>query len=1447
MADTAMLMKKALRELQDLRGKLNTLERSRTEPITIVGIGCRFPGGADTPESYWKLLRDGVCTVGPIPEDRWDVSAFYDPDPAAPGKMYVREGGFLDRVDEFDPLLFGISPREAVWMDPQQRLFLEVCWEALERAGYAPDSLTGIKTGVFAGISSFNYATHILSSFDVAELDPFFGTGNALSVVAGRLSYTLGLNGPALAVDTACSSSLVALHLACESLRRGECDMAVAGGVGLILTPETTIGFCKAGMLARDGRCKTFDASADGYVRGEGAGVIVLKRLADAKASRDKVIACIRGSACNHDGRSTGLTVPNGPAQRAVIEAALANGAVEPGRMAFVEAHGTGTSLGDPIELVALGAVFAGRSESDAPLLLGSAKTNLGHLEAAAGIAGVIKVALSMQHGEIPPHLHLSQPTPLFDWDAHRLRIAAHLTPWPETLPFAGVSSFGFSGSNAHVVMERASETASDTVSTERPLHIFTFSARTGEALEELKQRHLGALDTTTNLPDRCFTTNAGRAQFGHRAAVVAASAEELGSLLISGNFQRGASDTEPRVAFLFTGQGSQYVGMGRELYDTQPGFRRTLDRCNEILRGELPVSLLDVLYGSGTKLHETAYTQPALFALEYALAKLWMSWGVTPTAVIGHSLGEYVAACIAGVFDLEAGLKLAALRGRMMDALPRDGEMIAVLAVRQTVESFVKRYSNDVSFASFNSPNNVVISGQREAIQRISAELSSSNLPFRSLQVSHAFHSLLMEPILSGFEAAAARIPMSAPMLTVISNVTGKPLPIDMPPSPDYWCSHIRQPVRFEEGVRSIQSENIDTFIEIGPSPILLGMARQCLPDSSASFLPSLRAGHSDWKTILSSLAQIYIQGAQVDWLGFDRDYKRNRVELPTYPFQRQRYWVGSDLRKRSNGRDATEECVYRVEWSPIQPLASRANTVAWRIEGADDRLRRDLHARLDVPQAQTKGAIYLGTNDVSPVDHCSALLDVLKTIEEGPLWIVSDGTLASSPLRGMAKSIALEYPERWGGIIELDPEFSPHEQVDSVVRILCGAVGEDREVALRGGEFLVPRLQRMQLAPKVAGVVRDDATYLISGGLGGVGLQIAQRLAQDGARHIVLVGRSLPSDQALVVIDNLQQSGVRVRIEKADVAGLDEMSVVMSRIEESGVPLRGIIHAAGVLDDGILSGMSRQRFATVMRPKVVGAWVLHQLTEALPIDFFVMCSSAASVFGAPGQSNYSAANTYLDALAAYRRSRGLPAISINWGPWAATGMSARSSRGTSGVESLSPDLATKILSRCLQHPEGQLLVMRANWDTLARQFKRTPMILTDLLPSQKATSHRPSMQDRLQKLSSEQRREWLTGYVQEKVAEVLRLASADLVPLRQGFFDMGMDSLLAVELKNNLQSELGVELTATTTFENSSSMALAEFLDQTMGTAEHPAHDDEFDRLIEEELELLEGVLRA
>ena len=648
-SDNLSRLKRALLALKRMQSRLDDLTLSRTEPIAIIGMGCRFPGGANDPESFWRLMHEGVDAITEVPADRWDIDHYYDPDPHTAGKMYTRHGGFLDRVDLFDPQFFGISPREASSLDPQQRLLLEVTWEALEHAGLSPERLAGSSTGVFIGISSNDFSQVALSR-EPAEIDHYMGSGVAHSVASGRLSYILGLKGPSLSLDTACSSSLVAVHLACQSLRDGECDLALAEGVNLLFAPEVSISHSRAQMLAPDGRCKAFDAAADGFVRAEGCGVIVLKRLSNAAADGDNILALIRGSAVNHDGRTSGLTVPNGPSQQAVISKALANAGVEPHQVSYVETHGTGTSLGDPIEAGALGAALGLERPKDRPVKIGSVKTNIGHLEAAAGIAGLIKVVLALRHEEIPPHLHLTQPNPLIAWSELPLEVPTGGTAWPSGKEprIAGVSSFGFSGTNAHVVLEEAPAAQPAQTEVDRPLHVLTLSAKSGEALSQLAgryQKHLAA-NPAGSLADICSTANAGRAHFFHRLAVVSASSGELREKLTAWGAGRDAAGlyqgrapvgVQPRVAFLFTGQGSQYKNMGRELYETQPAFRNTLDQCDEILRPLLERSLLDVLYHDSTgALDQTAYTQPALFSLEYSLARLWMAWGIRP----GHSPG---------------------------------------------------------------------------------------------------------------------------------------------------------------------------------------------------------------------------------------------------------------------------------------------------------------------------------------------------------------------------------------------------------------------------------------------------------------------------------------------------------------------------------------------------------------------------------------------------------------------------------------------------------------------------------------------------------------------------------------------------------------------------------------------------------------------------------------
>jgi acyl transferase domain-containing protein len=900
------LLKRAYLALEQVQAKCRTLEQARSEPIAVVGMACRLPGGADTPEAYWRLLQDGVDAVSDVPADRWDVDALFDPDPAAPGRMYTRRGGFLrEPIDRFDPQFFGISPREAESMDPQQRLLLEVGWEALENAAQVEDRLAGSPTGVFVGITSHDFSDRHLAGQDLRRMGMHIITGNTHNAAAGRLSYCFGFQGPCLAVDTACSSSLVAVHLACKSLLQRECRRALAGGVNLILSPVATIALSQGRVLAPDGRCRAFDAAASGMVRGEGCAIVVLKRLSDALEDGDDIRALIRSSAVNQDGPSSGLTVPNGPAQEALIRQALASVDLKPADIDYIEAHGTGTPLGDPIELRALAGVFG--ADRDRPLVVGSVKTNIGHLEACAGVAGLIKVVLSLRHGEIPPHLHFDEPTPHLPWGELPFVVPTTARPWPTGARprLAGVSSFGFSGVNAHVVLQEApaAPPAETTAVAGRPLHLLALSGRSEPALRETVRRfadHL-ARPGQADLGDICFSAGTGRLHSAHRLGLVAGTpAEALTSLTAFLDGQpvaglvRGSASVPPKVAFLFTGQGSQYAGMGRQLYETQPHFRRVLQRCDEILRPELPRPLLEVLYDASagpSDLDDTAYAQPALFALEYALAELWRSWGIQPALVLGHSVGEFAAACAAGVFSLEDGLKLVAARGCLMRDLARDGAMVAVLAAPEVVERLVRPHAAKVSIAAFNGPQEIVVSGRHEAVDAIVAECEARSTPTRRLRVSHAFHSPLMDPVFNAFESKVRQVRLAPPRIGLISNLTGGPAPADIATA-GYWRRHLREPVRFAQGIAAARDKGCTVFLELGPKPTLIGLAQQSVAGDGLAWLPSLRPGLSDWRSMLESLAGLYGRGARIDWSGFDRDYRRCRVALPTTPFERQRCW---------------------------------------------------------------------------------------------------------------------------------------------------------------------------------------------------------------------------------------------------------------------------------------------------------------------------------------------------------------------------------------------------------------------------------------------------------------------------------------------------------------------------------------------------------------------------
>lgn len=901
-------LQRAFLALQKAEARISALQAETTAPIAIIGLGCRAPGGVTDADSFWALLDEGRDAVRPPPRSRWDHEALYDPDPETPGRIAARCGGFIDDIDQFDADFFGCSPREAEGMDPQQRLLLEVCWEALENAGQAPDRLHGSPTGVFIGAAGSDYAFMQMKADDPGSLGPHFASGIAHSVLSGRVSYLLGLQGPSVTIDTACSSSLVAIHMACQALRNRECRLALAGGVNLILAPEIYIALSRARMLAPDGRCKAFDASADGFGRGEGCGVIALKRLSDAQEDGDRVLAVIRGSAVNQDGPSSGLTAPNGPAQEAVIRAALAQAGLSPHLVGYVEAHGTGTELGDPLEAQALGAVFAPGRPSEQPLLIGSVKANIGHLEAAAGVVGLIKVVLSLQHGTIPRHPLFKSPSPHISWDEWKLSVPSQSLSWPsiDGHRIGGVSSFGFSGTNVHIVLEAAEARAEPHVGTSGGW-LVPLSAHRQDTLLSLAAATRDAIAPDASLADIARTLTLGRASLAHRAVVRADSVADLRAgldAIARGDEAPGVRSAQltggdpPRIAFLFTGQGAQYAGMAARLYNVAPAFREAFDRCDRILAPLLGRSLrASVLEASdATALEQTGLAQPALFAVEYALAEFLLGIGIVPMAVMGHSVGEYVGACVAGAIDLPDALSLIAARGALMQSLPVGGTMAAVFASESTVAEALAPFAADVSIAAVNGPAQTVISGAAAAVQAVCDVLAARGTKTHRLPVSHAFHSPLVAPILDAFEAEAKKVSFRAPRIRLISNLTGKPVVASEIQSSSYWRRHLREGVRFADGLTALAALDVDVCVEIGPHPALSAFAATVFDqDASPRFITTLRRGADDWQSILDAVGQLHLAGAEINWRGLDPDNVGRPITLPTAHFQRRRYWFSA------------------------------------------------------------------------------------------------------------------------------------------------------------------------------------------------------------------------------------------------------------------------------------------------------------------------------------------------------------------------------------------------------------------------------------------------------------------------------------------------------------------------------------------------------------------------
>ena len=1495
--------------------------------VAIIGMVGRFPGAANL-DALWRNVRDGVESITFFTDEQL-LAAGVDP-AMVKNPAYVKARGVIEGVDQFDAGFFSYSHRDALLMDPQQRLFLEGAWEALETAGYDPKTYRGL-IGVYGGATASSYHALLFSNYAALGGDGLaMAIGNELPFLTTRVSYKLDLKGPSCPVQTACSTSLVAVHLACQGLLSGECDMALAGGVSLRLPQEAGYLFQDEGILSPDGHCRSFDANASGTIFSNGLGIVVLKRLEDAIADGDTVYAVVRGSAINNDGaRRASFTAPGVGGQSQVIADALASAEVDPESISYVEAHGTATALGDSIEVQALTKAY-GTSERNY-CALGSVKANIGHLDAAAGVAGLIKTVLSLQHGQLPPTAHFQKPNPDIQFDATPFYVNHTLREWPRNgLPRrAGVSSFGFGGTNAHVILEEAPALPSSDAA--RPMQLLVVSADTPAALEQASTNLASYLAThPVDLADAAYTLQVGRRAFRHRRAIVCRSRDEAVRVLETRDAKAvatGSADgAERRVTFLFPGQGAQYVGMARELYEHEETFREIVDRCAAVLAPHLGFDLRTVVFPADGSTPETAerltrtnVAQPALFVIEYAIARLLMSWGIEPAACLGHSVGELVAACLAGVFAEEDALRLVALRGRLMAEMP-PGVMVAVPLPEARVRRLV---AEPLCIAAINHTALTVVSGPADAVDAFEMRLREEGVESQRLHTSHAFHSSMMDAAVEPFVRAVAAVARHAPRIPFISNVTGTWITDAQATDAAYWGRQIREAVRFADGVAELLNDDRRVFVEAGPGNTLGTLVRRQSAGKVAQFVISTlrhaREEGSDVASVLGAFGRLWVNGIAIDTQAFFAGEQRRRVALPTYPFERQRYWVDAAAAPASSAaphRDRVEgrqpditNWFYAPTWKRLPlPLSANGTSIAtpgpWLVVLDDHGLGERLIARLrragqEVVTVSAAArfmridADRFAVNPASKQDY-QLLLRELTAANRAPSVILylrgaapgddrdkpdyeggastEFGTLLAfaqalgdaelmSPVRlaivtsdafevtghelvapdkavaiGLARVIPQEYPNvscrcldvSWSGAASAFTE-------QALDRLLQDAAGDhaDPVVAYRGGHRWIQAFSELPLKAGAGApaILRPRGVYLITGGLGDMGLQMARYLARTVQARLILTGRtrlpepaewqaylerSSPHDpvrQRIVRVKELIAAGGDVLVVKADAANRQEMRAAVDAGERAFGPINGVFHAAGLIggdDFRPIADTDVAAYTRQFQPKITGACVIDELVDGRPIDFCVLVSSLSAILGGLRYSAYASANAFLDAFA-YRRNRTSAAlwVAINWDNWMRTDDEARLAAGTtpSGFV-MTPTEGVEAYARLLSTDCGpQVVVSTGDLHGRLEQWVRVGALQAVDEPASPALRHaRPNLQ---------------TEYVapgtdlERAIASIWEeLLCVDRVGVNDNFFELGGDSFLGIQVISRLKKQLGAKVSAVTLYEGPRVALLAKII---------------------------------